>query len=561
MAIIDLKRRAASKGVLTDYVDHTGRPRDVPTETIERILEMMPDSSPVAASKSINDPGNCNLPDDLSTWGWAVQLYAARSSKSWGIGDLADLREIARWASGHGAGMLMINPLHASIPIPQQQASPYYPSSRAFRNPLYLRIDEIPGASSAAVEKLAKRAVALNAERLIDRDAVFAMKMEALEHIWESGASADSLGSIEEDEALGQYAAYCVAAERYGVDKTKWPSGLAHRKADAIADLRRDAKDRFRFHLWIQELLSRQLEAASEVLPIVGDLAIGVDPQGADAWMWQETFVRAASIGAPPDEFNSQGQNWGLPPMDPGRLREISYEPFIQTLRSAFQHIGGLRIDHVMGLFRLFWIPDGMDPIDGTYVRYPDQELLSIVAGESRRAESIVVGEDLGTVEPTVRKEMAAKRMLSQKVLWFEEEDPKNWSPLSIASVTTHDLPTIAGLLSGQDMSLQKELDMDPNEESIKALTNRLSDIAGPRKDGLIDEEVILAVHEHLGSAASAVVFAGLEDALMVKERPNLPGSTRPENWSLGLPVPLEELFEAKLPAEISKILSSAKSI
>lgn len=559
MAISDLKRRAASKGVLTDYVDHTGQPRDVPTETIERILEMMPDSSPIAASKPINDPGNCYLPDGLSTWGWAVQLYAARSSKSWGIGDLADLREIARWASGHGAGMLMINPLHASIPIPQQQASPYYPSSRAYRNPLYLRIDEIPGASSAAIEELADRAAALNAQRLIDRDAIFALKMEALERIWESGASADSVGSIEEDETLGPYAAFCVAAEQYGVDKTKWPSGLAHRKSDAIADLRKDAKDRFRFHLWIQELLSRQLEAASDVLPIVGDLAIGVDPQGADAWMWQETFVRGASIGAPPDEFNSQGQNWGLPPMDPGRLRGISYEPFIQTLRSAFQHTGGLRIDHVMGLFRLFWIPDGMDPIDGTYVRYPEQELLSIVAREGRRARSIVVGEDLGTVEPSVRKEMAAKRMLSQKVLWFEEEDPENWSPLSIASVTTHDLPTIAGLLSGEDLRLQKELEMEPNEESIQGLTERIRDIAGGRKRENVDENAILAIHHRLGKAASAVVFASLDDALMVGERPNLPGSARSENWSLALPVPLEELFVRELPAAIAQVLSERR--
>ena len=559
MGITDLKRRAASKGVLTDYVDHTGRPRDVPAKTIERILETMPASTPAASSKPIDDLGNCFLLDDLSAWGWAVQLYAARSSQSWGIGDLADLRQIARWASGHGAGMLVINPLHASIPIPQQQASPYYPSSRAYRNPLYLRIEEIPGASSAAIEELGKRAVALNADRLIDRDTIFALKMEALERIWESGASADSLGSIEENETLGQYAAFCVAAERYGVDKTRWPSGLAHRKADAIEDLRRDAKDKFRFHLWIQELLTQQLEAASEVLPIVGDLAIGVDPQGADAWMWQETFVRGASIGAPPDEFNSQGQNWGLPPMDPGRLREISYEPFIQTVRSAFQHTGGLRIDHVMGLFRLFWIPDGMDPSDGAYVRYPEGELLSIVARESRRAHSIVVGEDLGTVEPSVRKEMATRRMLSQKVLWFEEEDPKDWSPLSIASVTTHDLPTIAGLLSGEDLRLQKELEMEPNEESIQALTKRIREIAGGRERENVDENAILAIHHTLGKAASAVVFASLDDALMVEERPNLPGSSRSENWSLALPVPLEELFARELPAAIAQVLSERR--
>ncbi|MBW3589488.1 MAG: 4-alpha-glucanotransferase [Actinobacteria bacterium] len=559
MATSDLKKRAASKGVLTDYVDQTGRPRQVPNETIERILEMMPASSPAAASKPINDPGNCYLPDDLSTWGWAVQLYAARSSKSWGIGDLADLREMAGWASSHGAGTLMINPLHASIPVPQQQASPYYPSSRAYRNPLYLRIEEVPGASIGATKELAKRAMALNAERLIDRDAIFALKMEALEHIWESGASADSRGSIEEDETVGQYAAFCVAAERYGSDKTKWPSGLAHRKPDAIADLKRDAKDRFRFHLWIQEQLSRQLQAASEVLPIVGDLAIGVDPQGADAWMWQETFVRGASIGAPPDEFNSHGQNWGLPPMDPGRLREISYAPFIQTVRSAFQHTAGLRIDHVMGLFRLFWIPDGTDPNNGAYVRYPAQDLLSIVALESQGARSIVVGEDLGTVEPSVRKEMAARRMLSQKVLWFEEEDPKDWSPLSIASVTTHDLPTIAGLLSGEDLRLQKELEMEPNEESIQALTKRVREMAGGTNREDVEEDAILAIHDRLGNAASAVVFASLDDALMVEERPNLPGSTRSENWSLALPVPLEELFARDLPAAIAQVLSERR--
>jgi 4-alpha-glucanotransferase len=490
-------------------------------------------------TRLIVSPGRCYLPDGLRTWGWAVQLYAARSAGSWGIGDLADLRTLAGWAAGQGAGMMLVNPLHASLPH-VQTASPYFPSSRCFRNPVYLRVDgPVP-----------PEAAALNRERVIDREAVWALKSRAL-----SAAFAQFPGDPDFDQfvaaggaVLEGYATFCALSEAHGAPWWEWPADAAAEAADPA---------RVRFHQWLQWLVDRQLARAGDGVALMQDLAIGVDPAGADAWLWRDVFARGVRVGAPPDEFNTQGQDWGVPPFDPWRLRAAHYEPFIQTIRAGLRHAGGIRIDHVMGLFRLFWIPPGASAHEGTYVRYPFRELLDILALESYRAGAYVVGEDLGTVTDEIRGELAARDVLSYRLLYFEPGPPPTYPPRSLAAVTTHDLPTIPGLWSGSDLAEQERLGLAPNVEGTRAMRERLADWTGVAPDGPASEVVVRA-YGLLAEAPSAVVTATLDDALLVEERPNVPGTTdeRP-NWSLALPKPIEDLMADPLAAQVAAALNA----
>jgi 4-alpha-glucanotransferase len=499
-----------------------------------------------AERRLILSPGRCHLPSDLFGWGWAVQLYALRSGCSWGIGDLADLRDAAGWAAGQGASSLLVNPLVAPAPLLPQEPSPYYPSSRRFRSPLYLRVEELPGAEELG-ERLAPLAAsgrALNGARLIDRDRVFRLKMRALEELFAAAAPDRAFERYRaaEGEGLRDYATFCALSEEHGGPWTDWPVGMRHPRSAAVAEFRGVRHLRVRFHEWLQWLLDRQLAAAAGRIGLVHDLPIGVQAGGADAWAWQEVFAQGISVGAPPDPFNAAGQDWAVPPFDPWRLRAAGYQPFVQTLRAALRHGAGLRVDHVMGLFRLFWIPAGERPANGVYVRYPYADLLDILALESHRAGAFVVGEDLGTVQPGVREEMAARAMLSYRLLWFEEGPPAGYPRGSLAALTTHDLPTLAGIWEG----------VDPDG----SVRERLRRHAGVR-DGQPIDEVVEAAHRALARSPSRLVAATLEDALGVLERPNTPGTTteRP-NWSLALPLTLEELRDDPRPARLARVLA-----
>ncbi|HUF91649.1 MAG TPA: 4-alpha-glucanotransferase [Candidatus Limnocylindria bacterium] len=507
----------------------------------------------------IVSPGRCPLPDGLREWGWAAQVYAMRSSQSWGFGDLADLRRLGAWSARLGAGLVLINPLHAPLPRADQQASPYCPSSRRFLNPLYLRIEEVPGAAMLGDElaPLAAAGRALNALRIIDRPAVFRLKLDALERVWRRGHDRAGLDAFrrERGHALEEFAIFCAIAERHEGGWPDWPAEYRRPESPAVTRFAAAHADRVRFHEWLQWLLDRQLGEAARQVRLMQDLPVGVDPGGADAWAWQDVLVTGATVGAPPDRYNRHGQDWGLPPMAPHRLRAARYEPFVQTIRASLRHAGGLRIDHVMGLFRLFWIPRGRSPVQGGYVRYPADDLLAIVALETHRAGAVVVGEDLGTVEEGVREKLAAHRILSYRVVWFESDPPARYPALAMAAVTTHDLPTIAGLWTGTDLAEQEALGLEPNADAFARLRDELGRVAGAATDDAVDSVVELA-HRALARAPSVLVTATLDDALAVAERPNMPGSVaeRP-NWSLALPAPLEELESAPLALSIAASL------
>ena len=253
-----------------------------------------------------------------------------------------------------------------------------------------------------------------------------------------------------------------MLAEQFGRDWREWPDKYRHPGNPEVVRFGKIQRRRVRFHQWVQWLVDRQLAAASSAVPVMHDMALGVDPAGADAWMWQDVFALGMSVGAPPDEFNTRGQDWGVPPFNPWALRAAGYRPFVETIRAALRHAGGLRLDHVMGLFRQWWVPAGASAADGVYVRYPAGDLLDIVALECQRAGAYAVGEDLGTVEDEVRTELRARGVLSYKVLWFEDRPPSEYPVQALASVSTHDLPTVAGMWTGSDLDDQRKLGMEP---------------------------------------------------------------------------------------------------
>jgi 4-alpha-glucanotransferase len=507
-------------------------------------------------------PTACWRPEDLRRWGWAIQLHADRSAASWGHGDLADARTLGAWSVERGGHpLLLLNPVHAPGLAGEVPPSPYYASSRCFRNPLYLRIEEVPGAEQADLTDLAGAGRALNDERLIDRTQVWALKREALERIWavapgRQPTTTATATATAPDPVLDAFAAFTAAAELHGGEWTGWPADLRHPQGAGWAAFTAEHADRIAFHRWVQHLVDGQLAAAQAAVPLVHDLAIGTDPQGFDAWYWQDLFVLDGTrIGAPPDQFNTIGQDWGLPPMDPWRLRAAGYEPFVRMLRGALSHGSGLRVDHVMGLFRLFWIPPGQEPGAGAYVRQPAEELLALLALESRRAQGFVVGEDLGTVEPGVREALGERHVLSYRVLALDDAPIEHYPVEALASFTTHDLPTVAGFWTGSDLEDQDRLGMQPNVEDTHKARARFADQIGAGDDTPLDE-VVRRAHTLLARAPSRVVVAQLDDAATVAERPNMPGTSDEwPNWCLALPRPLEAILDEPLTTQIADAL------
>jgi 4-alpha-glucanotransferase len=399
------------------------------------------------------------LPDVPRAWGWMLQLYAMHSAESWGMGDFGDLASFARNASG--AGVILVNPVQAIVPALPVGRSPYSPSSRRFANPLYIKVTATAEFQQASPE-LRARVLALAPgplTDLIDYDAVWMAKRAALELLWPG-----HIGTME--PGLRDFATFCALAEIHGGDWREWPVALRRPDSPEVAAVRRESAPRIAFHAWLQELCERQLTdarsaAAGMPVGIVHDLPVGVDPGGADAWALQDVLASQVTVGAPPDAFSQQGQDWRLPPWRPDRLAATGYAPFIEVLRSVLRHADGIRVDHVAGLWRLWWIPPGEPPSRGTYVHYDAEAMLGILALEAHRHSAVVVGEDLGTIQPHVTTTLHERGMLSSAVLYFQRDYKtdghpfvpiRSWEPASMASISTHDLPTAAGFLRAENV-------------------------------------------------------------------------------------------------------------
>ena len=543
---------------------------------------------PGGETRLVIAPGACHLPAWLARGGrargWAAQLYGLRSRQSWGIGDLGDLATLA--GGPDRPGFVLLNPLHAA---PATGDSPYYPSSRLFRSPLYLRVEAVPetaaldGAERERLAALAAAGRALTRERLLDRVAVWRRKDQALRACWRAlSQRPERLAAFQAwrdaTPDLEAFASFCALREHYPGDWRAWPAGLRHPTSPELARWRAAHPREVGYHAYLQWLLDEQVAAASSRaagtgrVGIVNDLAVGFDPTGFDAWWAQDHLAAGVTVGAPPDALGPSGQDWAVPAFVPSRLAASGYAPFARTLQAGMAHAGGLRLDHVMSLFRLYWIPRGAAPIEGTYVRYPADDLLGVLALESRRAGALVIGEDLGTVEPGVRERLAAERVLSYRLVWFEREpagqrrQAARYPRLALAAVTTHDLPTVAGWLSGDDLRrladtgvvpaarVAVEAEQQAREREKLCLLLEAEGVLAPGERSV--GGVVAALHAFLARTPAMLVAATLEDAVLARERPNVPGTTveRP-NWRIPLPVLLEDLWD--LPS-VRRLLDAA---
>ena len=534
-----MSERGERWGVLQSYWSYQGQQVETSTETEEAILAAMGASAehPPRGRRYRVAAGPCVTGPDRA-WGWAVQLYAMRSSESWGIGDMADLRRLARWSRKQGASHVLLNPLGAQTPLHPYQASPYYASSRRFRNTMYIRIEEVDGAERCAAELEPLRAAAqkLNDQRHIDYDEVFRLKSAALEAIFRAAPDPSGLAAWTRGKgnALRDFALYNALAEAHGSAWRSWPEPLRHPRGTGLEAERQRLAKRVAFHVWQQFHLDRQMARAAREIGFITDVPVGFASDSFDAWRWQELLAPNMRVGAPPDEFFPDGQDWGFPPFDPWKLRRAHYEPFVEAVHSAAVHAAGIRLDHVMSLFRLFWIPSEARPGAGAYVRYTAADLLGLLAAESRRARAFVIGEDLGLVEPEVRTRLRRRGALSYRLLWFEGPTPDQWPKNAVAAVGTHDLPTIAGIWNYTE----------PDQRQHR-LRHRLLDVTHA-PDGTSAIDVAVSAYAALATSQSRIVLVSLEDALGVSERPNVPGTTTEfPNWRLSLPAPLEEVESA----------------
>ncbi|MFB8249255.1 4-alpha-glucanotransferase [Streptomyces sp. NPDC055952] len=558
---------------------------------VHRLTATAPDGRTAEAHLIVAPP---RLPAPAGrTRGLLVQLYSLLSRRSWGMGDLGDLRELAAWAGRSlGAGFLQVNPLHAAVPGAPTDPSPYRPSSRRFPDPVHLRVEDVPEAAYVAdrerlhalLEQGGRlRAAVLEKGELIDRDAVWELKREALRLIAEvplgpgrRAAYSDFLA--EQGKALEDHATWCALAEVHGSDWHRWPTGLRDPRSAETERARNGLLDRVEFWSRLAWLTDEQLRAAQRAgreagmpVGVVHDLAVGVHPGGADAWAQQEHFAAGMSVGAPPDAFNALGQDWGLPPWRPDRLAESGYAPFRDLLRALFRYAGALRIDHVMGLFRLWWVPQGHPPTEGTYVRYDAEAMLAVLVLEASRAGAPVIGEDLGTVEPGVREALRERGVLGTSVLWFERDwegdgrplPPESWRADCLATATTHDLPSTAARLTGEHVELRDSLGLltrplaQEREEAARDTGEWLSELSrlgllhgtGGGGDASSEEAQIQAVHRFLLRTPARMIGVWLPDGVGDRRPQNLPGTwDQYPNWRLpvadaeGRPVTLEDL-------------------
>ena len=551
-----------------------------------------------ATSTIIVTPNRVGLPRRMGAsrvWGYAAQLYSVRSHHSWGLGDLTDLADLCTWSASQGAGYLLTNPLHAAEVAGRMEPSPYLPSSRLFVNPIYIRPEliaeyhDLDQYDASLIESLRTTTLDDDPQALLDRDRTWQAKSQALELIHRVDMSASrrmafTAFRVARGRRLEDFATWCLLSELHGSDWHDWPAELHDPHGAAVARVRREHADRIDFHMWLQWIADQQLSTAQSSgtdagMPVglICDLAVGVNGSGADAWMLNGLFAREMNVGAPPDPFNQAGQDWGQPPMRPDVLEQMAYAPLREMVSSALRHAGGVRIDHIMGLFRLWWVPKGLGPRHGAYVRYNHEAMVGVVALEAYRAGALVIGEDLGTVEPWVRDHLAARGILGTSIMWFETgpdgwpRQPQQWREHAMSSVTSHDLPPTSSYLRGDHVELRDRLGLlteSVDEERENARRERETWLASLRQQGVLEadeddpEQVTLAMHTLLTRTPSKVINATLTDAVGDPRTQNLPG-TEDEypNWRVplsgpdGEPVYLEDLYSSDRVARMAKVL------
>lgn len=574
-------------------------PADLPTG-YHRLAAEWPEGS--AESTLIVTPAFVGFPPAMGgrrIWGYGVQLYSVRSHDSWGMGDLQDLADIATWsATQQFASYVLVNPLHAAQPMAPVEPSPYLPTSRRYVNPLYVRPESIPEYALLGefdrgdIRRLKRRLKQrVDEEDTVARNDIWEAKLQALRIVFAQGLKPARRMSLDdfarrEGRALQQFAIWCVLAREFGMNWRDWPADYQRPSSPAVSEFAQAHADEVAFFTWLQWIADTQLSSAQAAakdagmrVGIMNDLAVGVSVQSAEVWTLGDVFAPGVSVGAPPDHYNQLGQDWGQRPWRPERLDDLAYGPFRTMVSGILRHSGGIRVDHILGMFRLWWIPEGRPASEGTYVRYNHEAMVGILALEAQRAGALVVGEDLGTVEPWAREYLASRGLLGTSVAWFERGHdgqilaPESWREYCLASVTTHDMPPTAGYLAMDHVRLQHELGLltesldteisfarTEQEQWLTLLRQR-----GYLAEGDVDvEEIVLAMHRFLLATPSRVLLAALTDAVGERRTQNQPGTVDEyPNWRVPLHGPdgrllwLEDLYTDQRALRLSGVMNA----
>lgn len=542
----------------------------------------------VARSTVICAPDRSSVCVDEPAWGIMAQLYQARSSQSWGMGDLADLRALGTWGAQHDADFVLVNPFHAPSPVTPIEPSPYLPTSRRFVDPSLIHIDtvvaqvELDVPAAARITELATIARERTSEDVIDRDTVWLAKREALGLCFgavdHTSAHWRAFGEYLEAQGQGliDFATWCTLCEQYGWNWRDWPEPFHSPRTDEVATFRQEHADRIQFYCWLQFIVNEQAHATQRAVTEAGmrigvmhDLAVGVHPSGADAWSLDDSLARGVSVGAPPDAFNQLGQDWSQPPLRPDALERTGYAPLRDMLRAAFAGAGALRIDHILGMFRLWWVPSGMPAGAGTYVHYNHEAMIGVLLIEAERAGALVIGEDLGVVSDLTREVMAQRHVYGTQIMWFERDEhevplaPSAYRSECLATVTTHDLPPTAGYLELEHVRIRHELgllsrsldeELAAEREVVAAFVDEVVRAGLVAPDATTDE-VVVALHRHLAGGAAKLFGVALADLAGDRRSINQPGTFREyPNWTLPLAGP------DRTPRSLEQVLASPQA-
>ena len=580
---MSIEETAARFGIQAENFFIGGHRQRAPQETLERLLAafgVAPDAEPPTASFELRAPNgaSCHLPDNgTRMWGLAAQLYQLRSARNWGMGDFADLSDLARMAGAAGADFIGLNPLHALFLANPAHCSPFSPSNRRFLNPLYIAVDRLEGFDLALADM---EAVArARATELVDYPAVALLKLPVLRTLWKRNPRGEGLEAFRTEggaplynHALFEAISEHLAAQGHGAGWAGWPEEWHNIDGPAARAFAEDHPDDVEFHIWLQWLADRQLRDAREACHAAGmkiglylDFAVGEAPDGSGVWSDRRLVVPGIHVGAPPDYFNEDGQEWGLAPLSPVVMAERHAAPFRSLMEDATRRAGAIRIDHAMGLWQLFLIPEGMTPAEGTYVRYPFPDMLTALAQASQERRTVIIGEDLGNVPEGFREVMDQVGILSYRILLFERTEagfipPEHYPDKALVCLSTHDLPTFQGWWRGDDVALRGEYGLI----SAEAVADQTHARAQERQDLLADlqrlqllspteaeeagsddapEALVVATHRMMARTPSLLFAARLEDLAGEQAPVNLPSTTDGyPNWRRKLGVTLEDL-------------------
>jgi 4-alpha-glucanotransferase len=575
---MSISDQAAEWGIEPSHYDGLGRHWQVEPSVLARILEAIrepgagqrpPAEPPAAPATTVAFQGIDALPQ--RSWAIAVQLYSVRSRRNWGHGDFTDLAKLVEIASGLGASGLGLNPLHALFDDRADEASPYFPSSRLFLNPLYIDVEAIPEFPKQAMSKFAPSIDKLRDSAFVDYAGVATSKADALqlafdmfrERATDHRRSQFDHFRRERGALLEAFAAFEVLRRQFAKPWWEWPAEFRTPDAHILQRLRAAHADQLDFYAFVQWIAHQQLAACRDQAHRAGlpiglylDVAVGVRSGGFDAWSNQSFILPSLEIGAPPDQLNTQGQRWGLAGVNPASLIASACEPFRQVLRASMQYAGAIRIDHILGLKRFYLIPRGLRADQGAYVRFPFESLLAAAAQESVANQCIVIGEDLGTVPPGFQDTLARFGIWSFQVMLFQRAAdggfiaPDLYRENALVTFATHDLPTFAGWVSGHDLAVKRSLGLDPGESDSER-ANAMDALARSMAWRGLHTVDWLSVTQFLAETPSRLLMVSLEDALSEIDQVNVPGTVNEHpNWRRRLPVLLEDLpASSALPA------------